>query len=156
MGTGGSATVAGGSPATGGRVATSTGGALGTGGSSATCSGYPPGCFALCEGGICTCYCPPTGGASGTGGTTSTATLASGGASTGGSSSTPYGVNVCGTGCNASSTSQSLCILPQVTLLCSGALPSNLTTLMTANGCTDAGIDAMAFCCPPQMLTQCQ
>lgn len=144
-GGGGSAGVGGaaGSGAMGG--STSAGGASASGGTGGVCSGRPSSCFPLCEGGLCDCYCPGTGGAgAGTGGRPST----------GGSSGTSPG-GVCGTNCRLESLTGAFCGTSP-SLVCTGPFPSNLNAIMTANGCTDAYTDAVRYCCPALILTQCQ
>jgi len=97
---------AGGTLGPGGTGGASTGGAgSGTagasGGSQDVCSGMPPTCFALCEGGVgCQCFCPGSGGAGGRGG----AVTSGGAAATGGASSAggAMGGNAVGSGGNAS------------------------------------------------------
>ena len=97
---------AGGTLGPGGAGGASTGGAgSGTagasGGSQDVCSGMPPTCFALCEGGVgCQCFCPGSGGAGGRGG----AVTSGGAAATGGASSAggAMGGNAVGSGGNAS------------------------------------------------------
>ncbi len=59
---------AGGMAASGGEAGASGSAAgSGAGGSAAqgVCNGFPDSCFALCEGGMCECYCPVAGGAGG-------------------------------------------------------------------------------------------
>jgi len=90
----------------GGAGGASIGGAgSGTAGASGrsqdVCSGMPPTCFALCEGGVgCQCFCPASGGAGGSGGgVTSGGAAATGGATSAGGA---MGGNTVGSGGNAS------------------------------------------------------
>jgi hypothetical protein len=139
---GGSSAV-GGSPVTGGSSSTEV---LGTG----VCYLRPSSCYPMCQGGLCECYCPNTGGAgSGTGG----ASASGGSANTGGSAGAG---GLCGSNCSQESPTGSFCGTSTVTLICHGPFADNLQSIMTANGCVDAGTNAVRYCCPTLILTQCQ
>jgi len=101
------------------------------------------------------CPCTLTGGASSVGG--SGASVATGGNSSGGSSSTStVGGGLCGSNCSVNTTMVSLCGASQVLLLCQAPSPGNLSIIMSANSCTDAGIDATGYCCPTLIQTACK
>ena len=145
----GGSSVAGGSSAAAGSSA--VGGSSAAGGSwGSVCSGHPSSCYPMCQGGLCECFCPNTGGAgSGTGGASATG----GSANTGGSAGAG---GLCGSNCSQESPTGSFCGASSVTLICHGPFADNLHSIMTANGCVDAGTDAVRYCCPTLILTQCQ
>lgn len=181
LGLGGAGSPTGGSVAAGaGGAASQTGGTNGTGGSNGTggvdCAcvlgAYVPVCgtngttYDAACGDICvpvpiacrhTCPCTSTGGASSVGG--SSALVAIGGtAASGGNSSAAAGTSgLCGSGCDvAQTTMQSICTNTQVLLTCTAPYPSNLSTIMSVNGCTDSGLNIVAYCCPTLIETACK
>jgi len=85
-----------------------------------------------------------TGGTHASGGTIGTGTSSAGG--------------LCNSGCvvQGTSTTSSYCPTPNATLLCSGPFPTDLSAIMTANGCTNIPTGAVRYCCPVAILTQCQ
>ncbi len=146
---GGNTSIGGGSSAGGANVGGSTSSNTGSG----VCAFRPSSCYPMCEGGVCDCYCPNTGGASaGVGGQSS-----SGGAAHVGGNSAAGAGGVCSSGCNATSTMPSVtCGTLPVFLSCMGPFPSNLSTIMSANGCTNVPINSVAYCCPAAILTTCR
>ncbi len=108
------------------------GGSTGSGGSGPAATGGSPG-----SGGT-----GATGGSLGAGGSTSASTAGAGG--------------VCNSGCTVEGTDSTWCATPNTDLVCWGPFPSNLASIMQANGCTTIPTDAVRFCCPSQILTQCQ
>jgi hypothetical protein len=135
----------------GGAASGGAGGTSGVNTGRGVCESKPVGCYLICQGGICDqCFCPGTGG---------TNAGAGGQASTGGG--TPVvgtAGGACGSGCKPVSTTPSgYCDTTQpVSLSCMGPLPSNLSTIMSANGCWNIPIDSIAYCCPSAILTSCQ
>jgi hypothetical protein len=124
----------------------SAGATAASGGAGGVCAGRPASCVPLCEGGLCDCYCPGTGGgAAATGGRSG-----SGGATSGGAG------GVCGSNCQVQSSTGAMCGTMPVTLICNGPFPNDLPAIMSANGCVDAGTNAVRYCCPSLILTQCQ
>jgi hypothetical protein len=140
---GGLGSSAGTSASAGGVAATGTGGFLGLGGTRATGGGT--GGPSSDSGGVA------ASGGSGSGGVTSAAgasNIASGGS---GASS-----GLCGSGCSLESTSSLFCnVTSEVALICFGPFPSSLGDIMQRNGCTNAPTDAVRYCCPPLILSQC-
>ena len=86
------------------------------------------------------------------------ASSAGGSASTGGTggTSTGYG-GLCNSGCSVAQVAMaSVCSGTQVLLSCSSPYPSDLTTIMSRNGCTATALDViMGYCCPQSIQTQC-
>jgi hypothetical protein len=162
-------------------TASSTGGAHGIDCSMVGCAAPPlcsTGCTEVC--GCCPCsegslrgnlVCKNgcwadlgTGGASSTGGALSTggkpatggAVSAGGIASSGGRSSTTAG-GVCATGCTFETTTSPFCDAGLAALGCHGSMDFQaISAIMQANGCGIAMSDAIRFCCPTTILTQCQ
>jgi hypothetical protein len=83
--------------------------------------------------------------------------LSTGGATHVGGSSSAGAGGVCGSGCTATSAIPSVtCGTLPVYLSCMGPFPSNLSTIMSANGCTNVPINSVAYCCPAAILTTCR
>ena len=102
-----------------------------------------------------------TGGQSVGGSTSSSAGVggqsASGGAAHVGGSSAAGAGGVCSSGCTATSAMPSAtCGTLPVFLSCMGPFPANLSTIMSANGCTNVPINSVAYCCPAAILTTCR
>ena len=51
-------------------------------------------------------------------------------------------------------TTSLFCTAPAISLYCSAPF-GGLASIMSANGCTDAGTNAVRYCCPSLILTQC-
>jgi hypothetical protein len=102
-----------------------------------------------------------TGGSTGTGGTVgSGGTGATGGTigSGGGTGTAVAAGGVCNSGCTqeGTGTESPWCATPNATLVCQGPYPSDLATIMSANGCANVPTGAVRYCCPIAILTQCQ
>ena len=132
----------------GGASGTSTGGRTGTGGT----GGIVGSGGTVATGGTI----GSAGGTVGSGGTQATGgTLASGGSTSTGAAGAG---GVCNSGCvqEGTSTDSTWCATPNATLVCWGPFPSNLSDIMTANGCVNEATGAVRYCCPTAILTQCQ
>jgi hypothetical protein len=99
------------------------------------------------------CSGTPSTGGSGTGGAGSGT---GGHAATGGSAASGGAGGVCGSNCQVESTTGPFCGTFPLSLVCHGPFPVDLHSIMSANGCVDAGTGAVRYCCPSQILTQCQ
>lgn len=100
-----------------------------------------------------TCPCPSGAGGAANGGASGSA-ITGGTSATGTSTSTSYG-GLCNSGCSlAQVTTPSICQSNQELVACTSPNP-DLSTIMSANGCTDSGLDMIAFCCPTQIENQC-
>ncbi|GEM_PF-2020011 len=67
-------------------------------------------------------------------------------------------VGVCGSNCfvDTVTTSPVCAASSQLFLRCEYPYPSELPDIMARNGCSDAGLGSIAFCCPASIQAQCQ
>lgn len=98
----------------------------------------------------CRGQCPCGSGVGGAGG-------AGGAAGASGHTAVAAGSNgVCNSGCNVETTDPADCGTGQVGLICLGPEVDNLLSIMATNDCTNTPTNAIRYCCPSQILEQCQ